>query len=111
MTVSRQSSRLSYRLGRLLVWATVIALALCTTAGTLALWQVTHGSRPSVVIAGLEGRQILAAYVLLLVTPWWALLSVMFMKLNWLASPVRTKPAPRPRVEKMTPDKQQASYA
>lgn len=83
------------RLGRGLALFTVLAVAVSTTtAGLLVWWYATKS--PTVVpsLAGMDPRLFLAVYILLMVCPWWALLAVLFQKLNWLERP-KAEPLPQ----------------
>lgn len=64
---------------------TVGMLAVCTTAGGLLVWwYATQSSEPVPSLQGVDSRVFLGVYVLLMVCPWWALLAVLFGKINWL---------------------------
>lgn len=71
--------------GRLLAILTTAAVALSTTAaGLLVWWYATQSPVAVPSLAHVDAQIFLVVYGLLMVCPWWALLAVLFYKLNWL---------------------------
>lgn len=81
----------AWKVGRMAVMLTVAAVAISTTtAGLLVWWYATKSPTAVPSLAGVNPMMFLVVYGLLMVSPWWALLAVLFQKLNWLE---RSKPA------------------
>lgn len=84
-------TRMVVAIGRFLAMITVAAVALSTTAAGLGVWwYVTYATTPIPSLQGVDSRVFLGVYILLMVCPWWAVLAIMFHKLNWFD---RTRPA------------------
>lgn len=84
-----------WRVGRLTALLTVAAVAISTTAaGLLVWWYATKSPTAVPSLAGVSPVTFLLVYGLLMVSPWWALLAVLFQKLNWLERPKRVETQP-----------------